>query len=330
MDTSHTPPVSTLEQTPHARAFTGDREEDTAPRGGGELLAVGDNPYAGRIVWWRLDGGVDAEEFNAAWESVGGDVTAGPKPRGPHGALRYAVAEVATAHRHLARPVTGGFVVVRDEGESKGTVRHRDAGSPLASWKATPLLAAYLVESETQGAPPELRLDPETSPLAEGVREAFERFQRTLTTREVATWLPAEVRRADGVALRDTGGVYFVPAAGLDAWDRVVRAFAMSSEHVFQGVAVTRADDAAAAFLDAVSEEARAFVEAATEETAKLGARGRRHLAARAKAMREKVARYEALFGDERLGAVREALSGFEFTEDLAAVMASAEPGDGV
>ena len=264
MDTSHTPPVSTSNK-PRTRASRATAR--LPPAGGGELLAVGTTRHAGRIVWWRLDGGGDAEEFNAARESVGGD-DGGTKAAARR--WRYAVAEVATAHRHLARPVTGGFRGGARRGRVQGHGRHRDAGpARVVESDAAPRGVPRRVRRRRRRRSPASTRPPAGGGRPRGVR-ALSADPHHAGGRDVA---PAEVRRADGVALRDTGACTSSPPRAWTPGDRVVRAFAMSSGARLPRRRGDAADDAAAAFLDAVSEEAR-LRRSRDRGEAKLGAEG--------------------------------------------------------
>lgn len=306
----------------HAAPHTTLAADEPAPVTAGTLLAIGENALAGRIIYWRLEGDVDAEELAAVWTSP----EKIPTPRGPNGALFYATSAAARARDHLVRRIPGGYAVVKDETNAHANLLARDAVVTRDAWKSNTVVSAVLVEPETEGGEPELRFDPPDSPYAVKITEEFAYYRRALTTREIATALPAYALHLGGVSLRDTGGVYFIPHDALPAWDAIQDAFRRASDHRFFGVAVTRAEDAAEAFLDAVAREAQAFLDSALSELPALGKRARATVAAKAQAMTAKVARYEALFGADRHAALRGALDALENSASVAEFLGEPTP----
>ena len=157
--------------------------------------------------------------------------------------------------------------------------------------------------------------------LVAQIEERFAYYRAHLTPRELANWLPRRVAALDGLTPRSMGGCYFIPRAGCAAWGRIVQTLAAVSAHRVFAIPVMKAEDTAAAFLDALQREAEAFAMAAYAELPTLGKRGREHRTAELQALVGKMGRYEALFGEGRLAAVRAVLATLEVACAVATVL---------
>ena len=153
------------------------------------------------------------------------------------------------------------------------------------------------------------------------IRERFLYHLSVLTPRELAYWIPARIFALDGVALRERGGVYFVPKPGVPGWQRVVRALRVVSAHKLYGIPAMPVADAAAAFLDAMSAEADGFAARAYADLPSLGKRGRSTRVQEVQHLVAKVGRYEAMFGSGRLQRVRDALTKLELACTMSTVL---------
>ena len=147
---------------------------------------------------------------------------------------------------------------------------------------------------------------PSYHPDADRVRETFYANKNRVTQGDIAGWLPRIVADADAVALRDTGGVYFVPRHALHHWREMVAAVRACSAHGVLGVPALAVDETIDAVMDAVVAEAER--EADRTDAQVLAGLGERALETRKReteALEQKLGRYESILG-KRLEDVRE------------------------
>lgn len=247
------------------------------------LVAVDEHvPRAGAIVWWRLSGDVYDEELRAEWNARGLEEKLLPSSPGKPTALARAMGEQATARgsdRVLARPMA-------DRGAKALVVEHASDGD----------LAYHVALRATVNGADDPTFDPPDHAAIPEIMRAYHRNLGALTADDVGTWL---VAYCDGVRLRDTGGVYFVPEGRREEWGRMVTAIHAASAHRVNGVPALRAEDAVASILDALSEESQKI---AADLNAEIGEGGMTKRKARKRIERcedaeAKLARYEVLLG---------------------------------
>lgn len=142
--------------------------------------------------------------------------------------------------------------------------------------------------------------------LQHRVREAFGEARTTFTAGDVTDWLVGLVERLGGVPLRGRGGVYFIPAAGVETYQkamRVVSSIAAGAAYEIPalkaGATVDAVTAALAAEVASLCDDTQAEIEAA------IGTRAARNRIAEMNALIAKVGQYEALFG-VKLNAARE------------------------
>lgn len=240
---------------------------------------------AGAIVWWRLSGGLDLERMTMAWEAAELNKRLLPDYPSEQTALLRA-ANFLTDKRLLARPMEGtkGWALVREVAKGEGL-------------DYEVLIRARVTKD--QGLKVEAGPNPQAPQLVERLRAEYERFQRELTLGDVSGWMSKLIRTTQAVALRDTGGVYFVPRSHVDTYRRIAGAIHAASGHKLFEVPALRSDEAVEAILDAVIREAEGEVGSMETEldTEDLGERALRTRQNRCERMREKVKLYEELLG---------------------------------
>ena len=253
------------------------------------IVVTNDLPedMAGNVVWWRMQGNIDLAALAAAWEAHG--LPADWLLEGPSTAtaLRRAVNELRT-ERRLVRPLkhaegAAGWAIVQE----------RQQGDELQH--ATELR----ITPDVLGRPV---CNPPDHPDAKRVRLEYLTRLEQVEPGDIGPWLCKVLERLDGVALRDRGGVYFVPRHHVPTWRLVVAALRDVSSHVIAQVPAVRGEDAVAAFLDAAVQEAVSTCVRIRDELARTGeeALGVRGIATRQEALRQahaKLARYEELLG---------------------------------
>lgn len=256
-----------------------------------QLFATDESTNAGQITYWRLDGTVDAARLRSAWEEQGLDVNLLVETPTPTTALARAMRECGE-RRRLVRKLEGtaGHAVVREQAhgdeldyEVELRVKLNAAGQPVC--------------------------EPKAHPLAATVKTAFWRHLDELQPTDVGGWLCDLVRRVDGIALRDTGGIYYIPPSRVADWNRMAAALREASAHKVFTVPAMRSTDAVAAICDAIEQEARREAEAFENDIINTKLRGQalRNRATRCEQVEAKVQRYEQLLGT-KLEALRDKL----------------------
>lgn len=234
----------------------------------------------GAIAYWRLSGPVDLDALRAAWVAAGLDETALPVEVSPEVALRMACQEQKQARR-LVRPLEDrkGYALVEEEAD----------GDDL-TYRPTLLAKVAL------GA---LILEPADHPLASEVRAAYARQLSQLAPQAFSGWLVRRVEASAAVALRDTGGLYFVPRYGLARWRQEAAAVRAATGHALFEIPAMRSDEAIAAVGDALNAEAETELGKIREQlsTGDLGARALKSRQETCAALRRKISGYAQALG---------------------------------
>lgn len=256
----------------------------------GYVAVDGSVSTAGCITWWRLSGATDVAALQGALTDEGVPEEHLPREMTRAAALRQAMNEVSGPHR-LVRPLRGKGWALVDEVLLDGQLSYStvftvelvpDGLSSLDQLRFT--WPGDVVTTHSEGV----------------VRAAYSDLVEKLNQGATGAWLSDLVRRyTNAVALRDTGGIYFVPSTHVERWQQVSRALATSGAHVVYDVPSLRTDSAVEAILAAVEQEAQTLAEqlSADVDNAALGQRALTTREAACRAAREKVAAYEGLLG---------------------------------
>lgn len=161
-----------------------------------DLIAVPDaleTATAGTMVWWRIESEcVDCDDFRVRCEA-----RRIPKPRAvsAKAVLKRACTKVVKAQEGLfLRPVRDGWAFVQEDAEVENFEKR---------------LEAYVLSKKEFTV--HFRGDYDAS-LCPKIREMFYEESDTMTIQEISSWLTTKVVPwLDAVALREGGGVYFVP-----------------------------------------------------------------------------------------------------------------------
>ena len=247
-----------------------------------DYIAVNEQiPSAGKIIWWRLSGTLDVNEIEHAWKAAGLDPKLLLDSPAPTTALRRAANELAKVRR-LVRPLEGkkGYGIV-DEHAKRDELN-------------------WTVECRVKlNAVGQVVIEPKEHPLGPVVKEAYYRHLAECEPADVGSWLVRLVAKVDGIPLRDTGGVYFVPSDQVAQWEKMAAVIREVSDHVVLGVPALRSDQAVDAILDALEVEAAEEARRMEVELAegKIGEEARKNRVWHCEAVEAKVARYEELLG---------------------------------
>lgn len=255
---------------------------------------------AGAIVWWRLSGQLDFDTLKTAWVAAGLDPKDLPTPCSNAVALTRAGNELR-AKRCLIRPLgrDQGFAVVYE----RVTGDHKELDHRVIAKVTLNAVGRPQVATGPDGT------SDEVFDVRQRVHASFDAALAQLDTSDISAWLVKMMPRLDAVGLRDQGGVYFIPYGAVDEAARMVAVLRSVSNHVVNRVPAMRSEDAVAAILDAVTQEAQAAADnlAKDLEENKLGEIGFANRANKCSDMEAKISRYEDLLG-MKLDTVRDRL----------------------
>jgi hypothetical protein len=223
---------------------------------------------------------VQEDALRQAWEAGGLDERYLLMLPSPRVALQRAV-ESLRERRQLIRQVQGGWAFVRER-EVGGQLDYEQVGAVRFD-----SLHNLVFDSETSD---------KTRSYVEG------QFRSNLSVwshGDIGSWITDQAVRLHGVALRPTGGVWFVPRDSAEEWRRIAAALRAASAHVIYEIPALPTKGAVEAILDAVSREAADEAQKIEEELAggELGVRAMETRTACAEAMERKLAKYEELLG---------------------------------
>jgi hypothetical protein len=202
-----------------------------------------DKRACGRIVMWTMNGDVTVDALTRALASVESKALA-PEPPSALVALHRAVDAVAKALgrlevHHVSR---GEWAIVGKPTEQDGV--QRQLVYPIDC------TAKLVREGDTE------RL--EISGKGEDqIRAAYEVAKGVLASSDIGTWLCEKLTKLGAVALRDRGGVYFIPRPQVWKWDLIVKALRACSKHTVHGIPAMRSQDAIDAILSALAADTR-------------------------------------------------------------------------
>lgn len=274
--------------------------------------------HAGTILMWSLHGPTDLVALRTAWLAQGLNESDLPEAPSPATALRRAV-NTLRGPRMLVRPLgrDNGYAVVRE------IVPNFDEHELQYDERLRVRLDKVCRPSFTGGS---------DSALRALVDQAFVDNENSIPTEDMSAWLVGQIPSLDGVSLRSSGGVYFIPFPQLPRLEKMVAAIRASTPHVFYRVpAIHESDDVSRSdvvrvVLDSIEAEARAEAEAMERdlEAASFGSRGYENRIERTDAIEQKVGRYESLLGG-KLDSLRERLMMLRANLAAAVLKADAE-----
>lgn len=282
------------------------------------ISILGDAPNeAGAIVFWNAANAVQRPVLAAAWGDAGLVASLLPPDKTPEVALRESVDDVCERRRFRRRAPKGGWVIV-DESEQGGALQW-DAGATCTLDKVGRLSVEF---PQGSGAAPNTALEGE-------LRAAYERHLWELDGATVTGWLVTLARHLNAVALKDTGGVYFIPRESLAQWRAMMAVVSATTGMAVQEIATVLVEEHAeriiAAIISAVEREAGSEAEGMLNDIADpskpLGKRALETRTKKVEALKAKVAAYGNLLGAsmDTLGERLEQLSAAIATASLAA-----------
>jgi hypothetical protein len=252
---------------------------------GENITAIqGEAKWAGLLVWWDLCGNLDLEKLAAEWDDLGLDMDDLPEAQSAKSALRLAVQSCAGRGAKTDKMTDGGWAVfAKEEGkddEGRSDLKH---ASELRVW---------LDDDEKT-----LTSKPEDDPRVAKMQADYDMRRRLLDTEKCGGWLTDRLVALKGIALKERGGIYFIPPESVDAWLTQAEAIKASAGHVLHKMRAVRDKDALESILHAIQAElGETFSKLSGDlDEGELGVRGWKHRTRRLKELETKLTSYEAV-----------------------------------
>lgn len=244
-----------------------------------------DDGIAGGIVYWSLSGTIDYGRLVDELQLRGIEESEAPDLPSPRTALSRAVKDA------MHNPFVPGDFVRRHGGAWWSVDAHTDGqGEPQYDPR-------WGVSLDAVGRPVFHGNPSETT--REQVLGSYANEMNSINHTDVSAWLLKTAAACDAVALRPSGGVYFVPRTALPEFMAYADALGAASFCRVYKIPALHSDSAVDAVLDGLIEEVESFV-TTTHAQVEAGEHGEayyRNRSAAAERMTEKVERFEALLG---------------------------------
>lgn len=248
------------------------------------IIATEETKTAGAISYWRLGGETSLAKLTLEWQAVGLDPNLLPGNPSAEVCLRRAVGAVESPTRKSLKirggDFQGGWALVEID-TTDGHVKTQE-----------------ILRAKIEGAA--TRIECFGEELANIVLDRFAALRVELAATDISAWLTKLAKdKGTATSLRESGGVYFVPRAQVEFWSKVAQALQASGAHKVFRIPAMRSEEAVAAILDAVEQEAAKLVQEveADLEDDKLGSRALDSRKERCDAMLAKIRTYEQLLG---------------------------------
>lgn len=258
------------EVSSHVRVIEGARED---------VLCVPQHTEgSGALVYWSLSGSVDHQRMTKDWQEAGLDPAECPPQTTPAMALRLAVHAVVGGTL-LVRRFDGAWIIGAD-----GVV---EGGK---EWGAREVCRMWLTSGGTRVA------YEGNEELAKSVTARFEENQAALAPVVFSTWLPDYVRyRCGGIAMRESGGFYYLPPTGLAKFQMARHVIESVSKHKVTMIQVLRTEEAVTAILASLTADTKSALDSLLEDaTTPRKAKNRKELVL---ALRARLEQYEEFLG---------------------------------
>jgi hypothetical protein len=241
----------------------------------GLVVTSVEGQFTGAMTYWSLAGSVDRTALVDAWNAQGLDVELLPKESSEKTALHNAMKKHATKKRLLRKHPDGGWILVDEKTVSDGEGKHKPDYS---------LGLRVRLEKDAEGKCKLIANRPENFPAEEAglilkaVRAEYDlALSGKIASTEISMWMTnLVVGKLAGVALRETGGMYFVPKKHTETLKKVRAAFAACSSHTVYKLDAMYSEDTVISVLDGMAREVEQMITTMTGElnANKFGPRG--------------------------------------------------------
>lgn len=264
---------------------------------------------SGATVFWRGTSDTEATRLEANLTAIGLGKYA-PKPTALNVALKAALTSLYAKPRTLVRPDRNGFSVVEEE-QTKLGLSHKTTLTVELTMRGQDGLLIYPAEPGEQAR----------------IRQQVKAQLNLVPYSALTQCLTDIVRSLGGVALRDSGGIYWVPQMNVPRWREVVKAVQASGPVKVYCASMVADEDGVRAVCDSIREEMeREVAQISADFASGLSDKAMKSRAASLTAMAKRVREYETALG-VTLDALRDGL----VQTDAALIATSGEPlGGGV
>ena len=226
---------------------------------------------AGLVTYWTCHGEVRRELLQDAFTAAGLPADALPAMPRPATLLARAVKDLEERHRLVRHLGDGRYAIVQEHTEE---ARYTT-------------LATIDIEGDGWA------INPHDSVLYDQMAEHVARQRSVLQATDISGWLVDSAVTRQAVALRASGGVYFLPRGNLDAWRKLTTALGAAQAATVFAIPAVRSDDAVEAVLAALKDDVEAAVAITRGDLSDVGPRALKTRRKQAEALAEKVAHYE-------------------------------------
>lgn len=242
----------------------------------------------GACVAWSLKGETPVNVLSGQLTSLGISEDAQPQPASQAVALKRAMSSV-TGPRRLLRKIDGGTWALVDEDVVDADLAHHT------------ILKARLGDNGPVFTP--ANTGPETFALMEDVQAEYHRqVAGFLSTWDLSSWLIQIAQGMSALALRSSGGFYFLPPSAMTLWRGIAKVIRANGHEMIEIPTVKTEevlDIVAAAMTSEADTEVQKIDDFLLKDVGSRAIRGRQQLADEAI---QKVMQYEALLGRQMDG----------------------------
>jgi hypothetical protein len=282
---------------------------------------------AGAVSYWRCGGTVSIAALTKAWVDAGLDEKLLRKEPEPETALRRAVLDLA--ERRTINEKTERRILVRPTAEvSTWAIVEETVTEGYAPSYSTLVIVSFA------GGKPHVEqhdgTEEQATDIEARVMSGFSAQSGLFDPADITGWLVKLAYKHKAVTLRDSGGVYFIPRAAMEFWNKaanVIETVSGKNHKVFRIPAMKNAE-AIEAIVDAVTAEAEQVAQQIDDQVnAGLGARALETRKALVNDLLAKIASYEELVGQQLK--VRERVEALGAAVAAAALASMVSDGEG-
>lgn len=251
----------------------------------GHIVAVdAATQTTGAVVYWHLsETPVSMAALTTAWVAAGLNVKLLPAPASAEVAFGRAAKELAARNILVRKNPSNGWTVVREQNVDGELVYATAFKLQLREGKIVVVGDEIGDTAEVERA---------------AVQTAYDTQRANIMSIDVSLWMRRLVGEMDGVPLRATGGIYFVPRDYMEMLHKAKAAIESVSPHVVHEIPAMHSAAAVSAVLDALQRETVDWLtETGGELATGIGMRAARTRIDSCEALMKKVAGYEKLLG---------------------------------
>lgn len=230
---------------------------------------------SGAIVLWSTTSTTSLDKLTSGLDGIGLGKFA-PSQTSPQAALKAAMTDLYAGPRKLIRPDRNGFSVVEE-------TEH-----PVLGLQHEVVLTAL----------PRMGLEVSDPTEQDRIAQAYTHQLDLVPVASITACLTGIVRHLGGIALRQTGGIYWIPARSTDVWAQVMAVVQAAGANTLYAITTQVDAESVRAVCDAINNEMAAEVAQMQSELADgLSARAGKRRAEQLSSMTDRLRDYEQSLG---------------------------------